>query len=217
MKTLKKNILKDLEKIKENLVLPEAEKKLLKNEIIDNFAIAVAFLMLLYSLKITAEYVKPNIAFIMYKSISIILLTFSIVLFEMAYKKDKGIIALYGLEILLVSLSILFFSYLYNLYNNLFLTIYFVTTFTYYSLKIIVLYKKTIKRYRLQVSDIAQIIKKESQDEKAKTEKEKIIKTVKNRNISKEKKHNFIKNKQKKNSKNQDKRKKQTGKKKEKK
>ena len=73
------------------------EKKVNKN-IYENIIIAVA--VMLYFILINFSYLRidENKVLIGLKILSIIILLFSIVIFEVAYRKDNGILALHGIE-----------------------------------------------------------------------------------------------------------------------
>ena len=82
----------------------EENDKIIRKKIFENLIIAVA--VMLYFIIINFSYLRleENIILNITKIASLIVLFFSIVIFEIAYHKDSGKITIYGIEILILSI-----------------------------------------------------------------------------------------------------------------
>ena len=105
---MKKNMLKDIENIKQERKLSKETEKIIKNELIAYWAIGISFIILIMIFQIATSALPKNIAIKIYNVCSIELLIFTIVVFEVAYKKDNGKLALCGVETLVISIYTLF-------------------------------------------------------------------------------------------------------------
>lgn len=108
---MKEKEIKKLEKLKEQEELPEKEKQELKKITFNNFINSISVMSLLIILMLIAFFVNKQVVILIYKISSIIILLFSIFLFEKAYKKDDGTTAISGIEMLVLSIIILFSPY----------------------------------------------------------------------------------------------------------
>lgn len=179
---MKKNMLKDIENIKQERKLSKETEKIIKNELIAYWAIGISFIILIMVFQIAASALPKNIAIKIYNVCSIELLIFTIVVFEVAYKKDNGKLALCGVETLVISIFTLFAPYVFYVFSDIVKYILIAVIDVYYIIKIIATYCSEKKKYLLEKSDITEIIKKESQDNKAEEEKEKILKKIEKNN-----------------------------------
>ncbi len=185
---MKKNILKNIEEIKQERELPENLKKNIRDKIIANGAIGISILILVIAFMVAANFLSKNITKIIYSSCSAVLLLFSLIVVEIAYHKDSGEWALTGIEIMILSIFALFSPYIFLRLRNEYLFTIMAFTTVYYVIKIIKLYCNEKNKYLSEISDISEIIKKESQDVKAQEEKNRIQEiTQQKRNEKKEK------------------------------
>lgn len=170
---MKDNTLKKIEKIKQTRELPEENKKRIIKSIVANSIICTAILVLILAFEVAASFLPKLAAKKMYQIYSIEFLIFALILLEVAYKKDSTKWAASGLEILSLAVFTLFSPYIFlgSKTKAIYIAMIFVTL--YYILKIIRIYCIEKRRYLLAVSDIPEIIKKESQDEMAQEFKKK--------------------------------------------
>jgi len=174
MKNLKKDVITNIEEIKNERKLSKEVEKNILNKAIANWAICISLNILIFTFALAIKALPRTIAESIYNISSIAFLIFSIIVIEIAYKKDSGKWAITGIEILVVAIFVLFAPYIFIKYhyNNIYLPILIVTI--YYIVKIICIYNMEKKKYLAEKSDINDIIKKESNDELAKQEKERI-------------------------------------------
>ena len=142
---MKKSILKDIESIKEKRNLSEKVQKKIKDRAISNWS-----------------------AILIYNISSIVLLIFTLAIFEIAYKKDNNSIAICGIEMLAISIFTLFSPYIFFKFSNEVIYSIMAIIAVYYIVKILRIYQLEKKKYLLELSDITYIVKKESKDELAK-------------------------------------------------
>lgn len=164
---MKKNVLRNIESIKEERELSKETQKKIAEKIISNWAICIAILILIICFTIAKNMLPKGVADYIYHTSSVIVLIYSLAVLEIAYKKDSGEWAIAGIEILLIALFSLFSPYIFFKYTDRFIygTISLITA--YYIFKIIRIYYKEKKIYLIKNSDISNIIKKESKDELA--------------------------------------------------
>ena len=182
---MKKNILNNVEAIKKKRDLSKETKKQISKKIIANALICIGMLLLLMIYRITADFLTIEIAISMYHTSSMLILLIALAILEIAYKKDNGNLGISGLEILALAIFTLFAPYIYIKFrtNFIYKALIFITV--YYISKIMIIYCKEKKQYSLNISDISNIIKKESQDEIAQQEKNKIKENHKQRKTNK--------------------------------
>lgn len=172
---MKKNALNNIEKIKEKRTISKEVKDSIIARIVANWAICIAINILLMALKMASNLLDKSVATFIYNAYSIEILIFSIIVLEVAYHKDSGKWAISGIEMLILAILMLFAPYIFFRFTNkiIYAIIVFITV--YYICKIIIIYCKEKKQYLLNISDIQEIIKKESQDDKAEKEKMRIL------------------------------------------
>ena len=99
-----------------------------------------------------------------------IFLIFTIVIIEVAYKRDSGELAITAVELLVIATFTLFSPHIF-IHTNYGLIYGFIALASmYYSAKIIFVYFSEKKKFLNEISDITDIIKKESKDELSKQE-----------------------------------------------
>lgn len=175
---MNKNILKKMEKIEEKRKLPDEVKKKIKDRAISNWAICISAIILVLTFKISANFLPKQATDLIYNVCAIAILVFSLIVLEIAYKKDSGKWAICGIEILILSVFALFSPYIFYRTNKLIVYIFITIVTIYYIAKIIKIYFSEKKKYLTEISDITNIVKKESQDEIAKREQEKLLKKM---------------------------------------
>ena len=138
--------------------------------------ISIAAILMLYFIIVNILYNKLNhdSLILTLKTLSVIIMAISIIIFEIAYKKDDGIIAITGIEILITAfhtLSILhvvqvsaFDFRIYILTSSYLFAIYFV-------LKSMMIYTMEKRKYLKSLSDIKNIVKNEPTRKDAKRSK----------------------------------------------
>ena len=178
---MKKQQIETLEKLKKQEELPETTKNEIKEIIFNNLTNTITIMLLLSILLIMPFFVGKEIAIAIYKITSMIVLLFSIFLFEYSYKKDDGNIAINGIEMLVLAIIILYAPYCFMRYKNVFIELSGIYFLIYYSVKTLIIYKNKKKQHNEEISDIPQIVKKESKDkiiEKKKIEEKKEEKRI---------------------------------------
>ena len=183
---MNKNILKKMEKIEEKRKLPDEVKKKIKDRAISNWAICISAIILVLTFKISANFLPKQATALIYNVCAIEILIFSLIVLEIAYKKDNGKWAICGIEILVLAVFTLFSPYIFYRANNSVIYVFIAIMTIYYIAKIIRIYFLEKKQYLLGISDITNIIKKESQDEVAKKEQEKILKRIGKKSTNKD-------------------------------
>lgn len=108
---MKEKELEKLEKLKEQEKLPKNEKQEIRKATFNNFINSISILILLIILMVIPLFAQKEITIIVYKITSMVMILFSIFLFEVAYKKDNGMTAIGGVEMLVLSTISLFAPY----------------------------------------------------------------------------------------------------------
>ena len=150
--------------------------KIIRKKIFENLIIAVA--MMLYFILINFSYLRMEEDLLLQgiKIASLIILFFSIIIFEVAYHKDSGRIAINGIEVLvlaILTLSIRLVTARFKIDFGKYI-VYLAYTFTiYYILKSIILYTMEKKKYLDSLSDIHEIVSNEPVKKEAKKRKKK--------------------------------------------
>lgn len=173
---MKAKEIEKLDKINEEKKLSQEIKNEIAKKALNNFLIALDILLLFIILIITSRNLNKEITTMIYKISSAALFVFTLVLFEVAYKKDDDSITIHSIEMLVLSITTLLTPYIFVDRPTTFSLIVGAYFTAYYILKNLVIYKKEKNKYLRQTSDIAQIIKKESQDDLAKKQKEEMRK-----------------------------------------
>lgn len=196
MKVLNKDELKDIERLKEKRNLSKEAKDKIIARVVANWAICISIAILIMTFVMASKLLAKSEAILIYNVYSIVFLMCAIVILEIAYKRDSGAWAICGIEILILAIFTLFAPYIFFKIDNKYIYISLILITIYYIVKIIKTTYTEKKKYLLEVSDISDIIKKESKDElaqdfQAEREeriKENIQKAKEARNIQKTKK-----------------------------
>lgn len=170
---MKKDEFVELDKIAKQEKLPEEEKQKITRIALDNLINAISIMTYLIVLMLLPLIKKQMFSITIYKTASMIILFLSIFIFEKAYKCDSGKLTISGIEVLILAIITLFAQYGFLKMQYTFLQLAGVYYGAYYIIKTIVLSAKIKRNYRKTVSDISEIVKKESKDKKAEETKTK--------------------------------------------
>lgn len=143
--------------------LPEEEKTKIYKKVFENMLIADILMAFFYLISLGSFNIETQTFLMDLKVFSVGLILFTIILFEISYRKENGNLCIHGIECMAVAICILFFNYLYTMYMKDFYL--YVSTFAYISSayyigKSIMIYRKMKKQYIASLSDIDEIIKK---------------------------------------------------------
>ena len=170
---MKKDVLNDIDKIKEGRKIPKDVEKKIFIRTITNFGIGISIILLVMIFYIIAKYLSKNIAVFTYNSFAFVMLIATLVMIEIAYKKDSGKCATTAIEMLVVSIYSLFAPHIFVRISYKYIYGFIALTTIYYTFKIVKIYFSETQKYLTKISDIAKIIQKESKDELAEEEKKK--------------------------------------------
>lgn len=150
--------------------------KIIRKKIFENIIIAIA--MMIYFIIINFSYLRMEESILLQgiKIASIVILFFSIIIFEVAYRKDSGRIAINGIEVLVLAIHTLTIWTVINRFKIEFATYVLISTYTfaiYYILKSIIIYTIEKKKYLDSLSDIHEIVSNEPIKKEAKKRKNK--------------------------------------------
>lgn len=154
--------------------MEEENKKTIRKKIFENLIIAIA--MMIYFMLINFSYLRmdQNILLKIVNIASIVILFFSIIIFEIAYHKDSGRIAINGIEVLVLAIQTLTIWTTINRFKLEFDKYILFSTYAfaiYYILKSIILYTIERKKYLNSLSDIHEIVSNEPIKKEAKKRK----------------------------------------------
>ena len=185
---MEKEDLENIEKIQEKRELSKEAKDIIIGRAVANGAIGIAICILIFTFKLAANLLVKETAILVYNVYSIEILVLSLVLLEIAYKKDSGKWATSGMEMLVLAVFMLFSPYIFLRFNSKIMYPIILIIALYYIGKIIAIYITERQKYIDGISDIQDIIKRESQDDKAQEEKAKILEEKKQQKLEAEKK-----------------------------
>ncbi len=171
---MKKKELETLEKINQERILNKEIKKIISKKVLKNFIFATGILLFFAILKLMAINLEKQLAILIYKVLSVVVLVVTLILFEVAYKKDNDSLAITSIEMFLLSILTLLTPYILINRANIYTSIIGVYFTVYYIIKNFIIYRKEKNKYLKEKNDITQIVKRESQDELAKEQLEKI-------------------------------------------
>ena len=161
---LKKSEIEEIEEIKKITKLTSEERNKIRKIFCDNIIISSDILLFFVSLMILPYLIQSSISVLICKTADMLLLLFAIFLFEKAYKDDDDMLAINGIEMLVMAIFTLFTPYGYIRWSNVFLKLAGVYFTIYYIGKSIVLASIEKKKFMKSLSDIKEIVKKESKD-----------------------------------------------------
>jgi len=160
LKEIEQELSADAKKQKQ---LPKEESNKLNSKVFKNIIIAIAIMIYLIFINIGSLNIETETFITDLKVFSIILISATVIIFEIAYKKDSGTLCVYGIETLVLSIITLVLPTIYTILNEKFgaIVISIAMLFAvYYVGKSIIIYKKEKKNYLKSTSDINEIVKK---------------------------------------------------------
>lgn len=143
--------------------IPQKEKDTIRKKVFENILIADILMAFLYLISLGSLNIETLVFLKDLKIFSLGFIIFTVILFEISYKKENGKLAINGLECFAFSIFILFSTYVYTIHMKQFdVYISFVSYAfaVYYIIKSIIISKKMKKKYIQSLSDIEEIIKK---------------------------------------------------------
>jgi len=161
---MKKKEIEKLDKLNEEMKLTKEAKEKIAKKVLKNFLILLNILLFFVILLLVGSHLNKEQTLLVYKTISVCLYVFTLVLFEIAYKKDNDVLAIHSIEILILSLITLINQNTFLEKSNEFVIYLALFATAYYVEKNLAIYKKEKKDFLREQSDIKDIIKKESQD-----------------------------------------------------
>ncbi len=155
-----KNIEKEIASKKE---VPKSVLNKINQSVFENILIADIIMIFLYFVSLGSLTIDSDAFITDLKVFSILLIVLTIILFEYSYKKDSSKICIHGIECLVLAIFTLFSTSLYSFYFRNFdfiISMISIIVGIYYSIKSIIIYKSTRKKYFEGLNDINEIIKK---------------------------------------------------------
>lgn len=143
--------------------MPKEEEGKIHKKMFENILIADILMAFLYLVSLGALNIETSVFIKDLKIFSIGFIIFTIILFEISYKRENGKLAINGLESFAFSVCILFSTYIYTMYMkdfDIYISLISYTFAIYYVVKSIIISKKMKKKYIQSLSDIEEIIKK---------------------------------------------------------
>ena len=155
----------------------EENKKIIRKKIFENLIIAIA--IMIYFILINFAYIRMQEDFIVkgIKYVSLVVLFFSISIFEIANNNDNGLLAINGIEILILAWCSLTANHIAQIVNINFQIYILISTFVffiYYVFKSIIISTNEKRKYLKSLSDIHEILAKEPIKKETKKRKDKI-------------------------------------------
>jgi len=162
-KIQEENIQKIQEELENKHKLPQNTKENMNRKMQINILVAITIMLYFYFLNLGFMN-KEQFSFLSdLKTFSMIILTGTIILFELAYKKDDGRYCIFGIESLFLAIMTLFFTYAVVFLSDKFKMIVVVCSLIfaiYYTAKSIIIYAKTKREFNKTKSDVKYIVKK---------------------------------------------------------
>lgn len=143
--------------------IPKEEEDKIHKKMFENILIADILMAFLYLVSLGALNIETSVFIKDLQVFSISFIIFTIILFEISYKKDNGKLAINGVESFAFSVCILSLIYVYTMHMkdfDLYIALVAYTFSIYYIIKAIIISKKMKKQYVQSLSDIEEIIKK---------------------------------------------------------
>lgn len=185
---MKKKELEKLDKLNEEKKLTEEVKEKISKKVLKNFLITVSILVFFIILMLVARNINKELTILIYKISSVVLFVFTLVLFEIAYKKDNDVLCIHGIEVLVLSIITLLTPYIFIERTSVFTSVVGAYYTAYYILKNLAIYKREKNNFLREQSDIKEIVKRESQDKLIQEQKEKVKEEVKTKKRGRPKK-----------------------------
>lgn len=155
---------KMVEEITQKRKMTTEVKEKLNKRILINCLIAIGIIIYMCAINAVYIYAKEEIVNVFEKIFPMLFIALTVGVFEFAYRKDSGKIAIIGIELLVCSVLILYIPQIYANFEKKFcVNLAFMPIFCaiYYIGKSIIIYKKTEKDYKNNLSDIKEIVKED--------------------------------------------------------
>ncbi len=136
------------------------EKKVSKN-VFENIIIAICIMAYFIFINFTYSKISRENVLLMLKIFSMIILSFGIILLEIAYRKDNGKIAINSIETIIIAAHTLSIAHVVQFQNFEFVNYILVSSYIfsiYYLFKSICIYTKEKREYLSSLSDIKEIV-----------------------------------------------------------
>ena len=183
--TMKKETIEKIEKeIVKQTTMPEDLKNEVRKDIFKNLLLGIAIIVYFIVLIKGNAGGSKDIATVYFNIYSILLLIFSIVLIEVAYRKNNGKTAVYGIELMVVAVLTMFLPYVLFELSRKYQNYYILSTLVisiYYIVKCIVINNRAKKVYVKEESDIEEISKTQKPNENLLDDEEMNIEKLVNR------------------------------------
>lgn len=143
--------------------IPKEEEDKIHKKMFENILIADIIMAFLYLISLGALNIETPVFIKDLQIFSLGFITFTVILFEISYKKENGKLAINGLESFAFSICILSSIYVYTMYMkdfDLYISLVSYAFAIYYVVKSIIINKRMKKKYIQSLSDIEEIIKK---------------------------------------------------------
>lgn len=143
--------------------IPKEEEDKIHKKMFENILIVDILMAFLYLVSLGALNIETSVFIKDLQVFSISFIIFTIILFEISYKKENGKLAINGVESFAFSVCILSSIYVYTMHMkdfDLYISLVAYTFSIYYIIKAIIISKKMKKQYVQSLSDIEEIIKK---------------------------------------------------------
>lgn len=171
---MKKKQLETLEKINEERKLNKETREKIAKKALKNLLLATGILLFFAILKLIAINLEKKLAILIYREASVGVFVVTLILFEVAYKKDDDNLAITSIEMFFLSVATLLTPYTLISRTSIYTSTVGVYFAIYYAIKNFIIYRNEKNSYLKEKNDINEIIKKESQDELAQEQLEKI-------------------------------------------
>lgn len=148
--------------------MPKEQKEKIYKRIFHDVLLAIGIVVYFLFLNLGYINIGQSVFTTDLKVFSMSVLIIAILLFEYSYKDENGKIAIYGIEVLAVAIATLSSIYLLEFYQNTFqivICIFSLVFVIYYMVKFFMIFRRMKKEYYKSLSDIKEIVKKESVQE----------------------------------------------------
>ena len=134
-------------------VLTKDRKKRIYSEIAKSILMAILIVLIYIEIEISYNVIKADVFIMALNIASLIGIVFTIILFEVAYKKDGGSVTFYSIEAMVISISYILLIYTYSFYKSDFkfvISIFMTISTVYYLLKSIVIFFKGKRKLKME-------------------------------------------------------------------
>lgn len=152
------------EQLDEKRKIPQELRDVIDKTIFYNIIMSIGIMTYLLIMNIGYFTLEPDVFKLNMKIVSILLITLTIAIFEIAYKRDSGTLCITGIEMLVLSFIVLYMPFAYSYESDVtkkFIMLTSIFFAIYYVGKLIVLYINIERMHRNSLSDVKEITKKE--------------------------------------------------------